>query len=161
MSLPALGSRKSTELLGEMMELCPEGQEANLFFCWAFTSRLPAWLHVQLAEEDYDQVRRLCKADCLWAAHGVWQQQAIAAATPLPDDSSDVFAVQSEEAAESWIKKDKRADSPAVMAQLESGLCLEHWLCGYKANRRACRRPCSWSKNKGAGGVLTPSPLAS
>jgi len=165
MSLPALVNRKPTELLGEMMELCSEGQEANLFFSWAFTSRLPAWLRFQLAEEDYDQVRRLAvKADRLRAAHGVKQQQAVAAATPLPDDD-DICVVwsggavekkgghpaatpaKSEEAAESWIKKDKRADGPAEMAQLESGLCLEHWLHGDKANRKACCRPCSWSKN--------------
>ena len=147
MSLPALGSRKPTELLGEMMELCPEGQETNLFFSWAFTSRLPAWLRVQLAEEDYDQVRRLAdKADRLWAAHGVRQQQAVAAATPLPDDD-DICAIQSGKAVEPWMKKDKRADGPAEMARLESGLCLEHWLRGDNANRKACRQPCSWSKN--------------
>ena len=102
---------------------------------------------MQLAEEDYDQVRRLAvKTDRLWAAHGVRQQQAVAAAMPLPDDDN-ICTIQSKKAAKFWIKKDKQTKGPAEVARLESGLCLEHWLRGDKANRKACHQPCSWSKN--------------
>jgi len=170
MALPPLGNRKPTELLGEMMELCPDGQEANLFFSWAFTSRLPAWLRVQLAEEDYDQVRRLAvKADRLWAAHGVRQQQAVAAAMPLPEEDY-ICAVQPSRAGgrkggrpaatpaqsaaasaqsepRSRGKRERRRRGPAEAARLAAGLCLEHWLHGRQADHHRCFSPCKWAGN--------------
>jgi hypothetical protein len=39
--LEPLGARKPSELLGEMLELCPRGQEDNMFFCSCFCSAFP------------------------------------------------------------------------------------------------------------------------
>jgi hypothetical protein len=63
-----LGSRRPTQLLAEMMELCPDDEEASCFFVFLFLQRLPAWLRVQLAADDQANIRQLVtRADRLFA----------------------------------------------------------------------------------------------
>jgi hypothetical protein len=40
-NLPPLGAQKPSELLAEMLRLCPRGQENNAFFNCLFLNKLP------------------------------------------------------------------------------------------------------------------------
>jgi hypothetical protein len=46
-----LGGRKPSELMNQMLEICPRGEEKNNFFMFLFLQRLPRELRVMLAEE--------------------------------------------------------------------------------------------------------------
>ncbi len=62
-----LGSRRPTELLAEMMELCPDDEEASCFFVFLFLQHLPTWLRVQLEADDQADIRQLVtRADRLF-----------------------------------------------------------------------------------------------
>jgi hypothetical protein len=52
MQLEPLGSRKPTELLAEMLELCPRRQESNMFFLFLFLQRLPQELRMMLDKDE-------------------------------------------------------------------------------------------------------------
>jgi hypothetical protein len=66
-SLPALGAQKPSEMLAEMLRLCPSGHEASPFFTYLFLHRLPRRLRVLLATEDHADRRALAaRADQLW-----------------------------------------------------------------------------------------------
>ncbi len=52
MQLEPLGDKKPTQLLAEMMELCPQGEESNMFFLLVFLKQLPEKLHILLDEDD-------------------------------------------------------------------------------------------------------------
>jgi hypothetical protein len=45
-NLPPLGAQKPSELLAEMMRLCPRGQENNAFFNCLFLNKLPRELRI-------------------------------------------------------------------------------------------------------------------
>ncbi len=49
-TMEALGGRKPSELLHEMLELCPSGLEASPFFLFLFLQRLPSFLRIMLGE---------------------------------------------------------------------------------------------------------------
>ncbi len=66
--LPPLGAQKPSELLAEMLRLCPRGQENSLFFTYLFLHRLPRELRVLLTDVDHNDRRLLSeRADQLWA----------------------------------------------------------------------------------------------
>jgi hypothetical protein len=44
LAMGLLGSCRHTQLLVEIMELCPDDEEANCFFAFFFLQRLPSWL---------------------------------------------------------------------------------------------------------------------
>jgi hypothetical protein len=53
-----------------MLELCPAGHEASLFFLFLFLQCLPSHLCIMLGEVDYGDIRAVAvKADRLWATH--------------------------------------------------------------------------------------------
>jgi len=161
--LGPLGSRKPTELLGEMMELCPQGEETTKMFAHSFISRLPDWLRVQLAEDDHDQVRRMAvKADKLLAIHTGNRGVATIAATTqqlsLGEDDGEVHAVSSSRkqtgraaaaaagpSTRPVRKQEKKDYGPSNAAREAAGVCLSHWIHGDKA--RSCKKPCQWQGN--------------
>ena len=51
-SLPPLAAQKPSELLAEMLRLCPRGQENNAFFKYLFLNKLPRELRILLLEAD-------------------------------------------------------------------------------------------------------------
>jgi hypothetical protein len=91
-----LGSRRPSQLLAEMMELCPDDEEASCFFVFFFLQRLPAWLCLQLEGDDQDDIRRLAmKADRLFALHGHKSGGAVAVVEIQDEDeAADINAVQ-------------------------------------------------------------------
>jgi hypothetical protein len=54
-----LGSRRPSQLLVEMVELCHDDEEASCFFVVFFLQRLPSWLHIQLEGDDQDDILQL------------------------------------------------------------------------------------------------------
>ncbi len=60
MATPALGGRTPTQLLHDMLELCPTPElMGKEFFAYFFLQRLPSELRVLLAHEDHSDLRRL------------------------------------------------------------------------------------------------------
>jgi hypothetical protein len=68
MKLVPLGGKKPTELLAEMMEMCPRVHEYNIFFLFLFLQRLPGKSRIMLFKDD-QMIRKelMAKADKLWA----------------------------------------------------------------------------------------------
>jgi hypothetical protein len=91
-----LGSRRPSQLLAEMMELCPDDEEASCFFMF-FLQRLPAWLRIQLEGDNQDDIWRLAmKADRLFALHGHKHSGAVAVVESQEDEdeAAKVNAIQ-------------------------------------------------------------------
>jgi hypothetical protein len=74
-SLPPLGSQKPSELLAEMLRLCPRGQENNTFFNCLFLNKLPRELRILLSEADMADKQALGARADLFAAHNSKQAQ--------------------------------------------------------------------------------------
>jgi hypothetical protein len=63
-----LGGRKPSELMNQMLEICPRGEEKNKFFLFLFLQRLLREPRVRLAEEEIKEPRDLAaKVDRHWA----------------------------------------------------------------------------------------------
>jgi hypothetical protein len=52
LALPPLGKQKPSELLAEMLQICPRGEDNSLFFNCHFLQKLPRELRVLLSEAD-------------------------------------------------------------------------------------------------------------
>ena len=91
-AVETLGSRKPTQLLSQMMELCPEGEQQSKFFVFLFLHRLPGWLRILLGDDDHQDVHALAvKADKLQALYGHLQHGAVSA---VEDGDGAVNAVK-------------------------------------------------------------------
>ncbi len=58
-NLPPLAAQKPSELLAEMLRLCPRGQENNAFFSCLFLNKLPRELRILLSEADMADMQAL------------------------------------------------------------------------------------------------------
>jgi hypothetical protein len=162
--LDNLGARKPSELLAQMLELCPRGQEANEFFLFLFLQRLPKELRIMLGDDPGHDARALAaKADKLWAYHSHQQPNAVAAVAAAGSDEeeeSQIAAVRGaaksrpQRSGQSGSGGNKKGGSgtgkgagpsPASLARNSSGLCIFHWRFGDKAHN--CVSPCSWQGN--------------
>jgi hypothetical protein len=76
-NLPPLGAQKPSELLAEMLRLCPRGQENNAFFNCLFLNKLPRELRIFLSQADKQALG--ARAD-LFAAHNSKQAHDVVAA---------------------------------------------------------------------------------
>ena len=158
-----LGGRRPSELLAAMMDLCPRGEEGNIFFTHLFLERLPAELRIMLGEDDHQDPRPLAeKADKLWAMHG-GKFSTIAAVEESPLPQASVAAVAAGPPARGGHRNKRGgaargrpqatagatgaaqavpATNPKALSRLQSGLCFYHWSFGDKALR--CEPPCNW-----------------
>jgi hypothetical protein len=68
-NLPPLGAQKPSELLAEMLRLCPRGQENNAFFNCLFLNKLPRELRILLSEAEMADKQALGARADLFAAH--------------------------------------------------------------------------------------------
>jgi hypothetical protein len=134
-----LGSRKPSDLLAAMIELCPRQHLDSPFFLYFFLQRLPREIRVLLAEEDPRDVRRIAeKADRLVALH-VPHHDAVAAVPLSSDDEADVAAVKPRR------NKKRGKGGKSTLEDARSTLCWYHATFGEKAN--SCTAPCSWAEN--------------
>ncbi len=68
--LPGLGARKPSELMSQMLEICPRGEEKSNLFACLFLRRLPREIRVLLTKVDHKDPKALAEqADELWALH--------------------------------------------------------------------------------------------
>lgn len=154
-SLPALGGQKPSEMLAEMLRLCPRGHEASPFFTYLFLHRLPRQLRVLLATEDHADRRALAaRADQLWvhnrrnvndtvaAVGGCEEEGAVAAVRHQPSGPKGPKRPPSKKTGNGGAKKLSAADQQAMD---ESGLCWYHF--SFADEARTCRKPCAWQGN--------------
>jgi hypothetical protein len=163
-----LGARKPSELLSQMLEACPRGQENNMFFLFLFLQRLSKELRVLFAEDDLKNPRDLAaKADKHWAL--LSHQHGTVAAIEAAEDDTAIAAVQSGQYrgrggrhgrgqrkrgrggyhTAALAAQDGQAaatapnsTAPGTLARLATGLCHFYWSFGEKA--RQCEKPCKW-----------------
>jgi hypothetical protein len=98
MELPALGDRRPSQLLADLLQACPPGEQQSAFFRGAFISRLPAELQAHLTGIDTANLKELAqRADQLWTTHRRPAPLAAvaAAAAPQAEEEAMVAAVQS------------------------------------------------------------------
>ncbi len=81
-NLPPLGAQKPSELLAEMLHLCPRGQENNAFFNCLFLNKLPRELRILLSEAEMADKQALGARADLFAAHNSKQAHDVVAEWP-------------------------------------------------------------------------------
>jgi hypothetical protein len=95
-NLPPLGAQKPSELLAEMLRLCPRGQENNAFFNCLFLNKLPRELRILLSEADMADKQALGARADLFAAHNSKQAHDVVAAVAAfasPDQEGEETTV--------------------------------------------------------------------
>jgi hypothetical protein len=156
-TLPPIGDQKPSELLAEMVRLCPRGEEQSIFFIYMFLNRLPRDIRSHLSGMDMaDRTALAARADELWAHR---PPQVASVATIDDDGEGEVCAVRagaprggqrSQQAAGGGGNK-KAAKKLGNMTKAEeeemrvSGLCFYHFR--YADNAMRCRKPCVWKEN--------------
>jgi uncharacterized membrane protein YgcG len=175
LALPPLGKQKPSELLAEMVRICPTGEENSVFFNCHFLQKLPRELRILLSETDMSDKRQLsAKADQIWAHNAQLHHDTVAAITPEPEASdASVAAIQSGtfNCGGRGVQRSRNAGhgrgrgravgngggggssgggqagtpTPLKLACQASGLCFFHFQFGDRAN--SCTAPCSWQGN--------------
>lgn len=156
MAMDPLGGRKPSQMLAEMLEVCPRDEHGSKLFAALFLQRLPRELRVLLAHDDHNNLRQLAaKADQLQAYHKQ-QSHEVAAAVETSCTGELVAAVKGSGKAAFKKKggkppplppprKKEGPPSPLELAQQASSLCWYHWHFGDAAKK--CESPCSWQGN--------------
>jgi hypothetical protein len=169
-AMDSLGSRRPSELLAHMLEVCPAGEERSKFFAFFFLQRLPQELRIMLGEDDHQEVHVMArKADKLWAIHGhrlhggvaaVQQETQEPAVNALrgggsgrgrrggPPKQGGQSRQGSQNNKAHLPPKGAAAvggTAPAALARESAGLCYFHWHFGDQAHK--CEAPCSWQGN--------------
>jgi hypothetical protein len=169
-----LGDMKQSDLLANMLELCPHGHEANELFLFLFLQRLPAKLCVLLRDDENADPRDLAtKGDRLWAMHAHRQVRSVAAVKAV-EEPSPVAAVHGGHRGHSgsccrycWSRGGNRPPraalpqqpaanslvpgqvssqvTPAALGKLSSGPCHPHWTYDDSAFR--CEPLAAWETN--------------
>lgn len=157
-AMDSLGGRKPSQLLADMLELCPREEHASKLFAALFLQRLPREIRVLLAHDDHANLRQLAaKADQLMAYH---KQQPFEVAAVKPDQLEDTVAAlkggfkggqknKSKNKFRPPLPPPRQKDGPPPpleLAQQAAGLCWYHWCFGDAAKK--CVAPCSWSGSK-------------
>ena len=158
-ALPPLGAQRPSELLAEMIRLCPRGAENNCFFNCLFLTKLPRELRILLSDAPMEDKQALgARADQIWSHNSrlAHDQATVAALADLQLHESDqeepaVAAVRGSASRGgfkggrdgkkngAWQQKKK---NPAGAA---SSLCKPHRI--YKEQAWTCIPPCSWQGN--------------
>jgi hypothetical protein len=70
MDSPALGDRRPSQLLADLLQLCPAGEQSTAFFRGSFMKRLPSEIQVHLSQCETTNLKELAqRADQLWLSH--------------------------------------------------------------------------------------------
>jgi hypothetical protein len=88
-NLPPLAAQKPSELLAEMLLLCPRGQENKAFFNCLFLNKLPRELRILLSEADMADKQALGAGADLFAAHNSKQAHDVVAAMAAGPSSEE------------------------------------------------------------------------
>ena len=94
-----LGDRRTSELLSEMLELVHPGEEQTHLFSMLFLRPLPATVHLQLTEDDHEDVRALANNADRCAASILRHQQPL----PVFAATAEDFEDSEEQSSAPWI----------------------------------------------------------
>jgi hypothetical protein len=172
-NLPPLAGQKPSELLAEMLRLCPRGQENNAFFNCLFLNKLPMELRILLSEADMVDKQALDARSDLFATHNSKQaHDVVAAVAAVPSSEQEgedttVAAIHpgagggqcgggGGQQGGSWRGKKEQGLggggqqvshtlTHADQARIRSGLRFNHFCYGAKAKK--CEAPCTWLGN--------------
>jgi hypothetical protein len=86
MDLPDLGDRRQSQLLADLLQYCPPGEQGTAFFRSAFLKRLPAHIQVHLSQVESVDLKELAqRADQLYLTR--WRPvAAMPMAAVAPED---------------------------------------------------------------------------
>jgi hypothetical protein len=151
LSMPPMGGLRPTELLAEMRQLYPLGEDNTRAFRYHFFLKLPTEIRRQLGEDDSSSVTALAaRADKLWS------RETQAAATVAAVDEEEVMVVDSKQPPPKKKKEAKRSGRKRQYSRTADGdgnqdpwtkvgLCRGHFLYGDKSWN--CRPGCSRAGN--------------
>ncbi len=143
---PPLGARRPSELLADMLEICPPGQQGNIFFAGLFLQRLPREIRVLLEHEDLSDLRRLAAHADRLVAFSNSQPHEVAVAAGSEEEMVAAIKQQQKQKGKFQKKKKQPAKAgnptPSELAAHAAGLCFAHWVYGERA--RECHAPCNW-----------------
>ena len=154
MAMPSLGDRRPSQLLADMLEFCPVGEEASSFFRAAFVQRLPAELQVLIdGVEEADLKDLATKADKLWAIRrpSPWHVAAVAAQNdvdvPMEQFSEPVVAAVKPNFKGKGVSKHTASDGNKKRPPRMFNVCYKHMKFGAAAYQ--CDNPatCRWAGN--------------
>ena len=156
-NLPPLAAQKPSELLAEMLRLCPRGQENNAVFNCLYLNKLPRELRILLSEADMADKQALGARADLFAAHNSKQAHdvvATVAAGPSSEQKGEDTTVAAvcpgASSGQRGGSGGQRGSSGQQVshtlthtdqARVRSGLCFSHFCFG--ANARRCEAPCT------------------
>jgi hypothetical protein len=92
MNAPDIGDRRPLQLLADLLQDCPAGEQNTAFFRGAFLKRLPGEIQVHLVQTDTADLKDLAqRADQLWLTHR--RPAALAPVVPPRPDQEQEDAV--------------------------------------------------------------------
>jgi hypothetical protein len=177
LALPTMGQQKPSELLAEMLRICPRGEENSVFFNCLFLQKLPQELRVLLSEADMADKRLLSgRADQIWAHNAQLHHDTVAAVSTGPEASDGAVAtVQAARGGQGSRRggpqrggqqrrnhrgrgaasggqgrsgaSQAAAATPMLLARQSAGLCDTHWRYGDSAFTCADPASCKWQGN--------------
>jgi hypothetical protein len=166
LQLQQLGAQRPSELMADMMQLCPAGESATKLFRMLFLQRMPRELRIILAEDAVSELQQLAaRADVLWTHHGgAGGGPTVAAVSPNEGPDEDVSTVAAvggnppRGKTWKWRGKPGRArggrqasgQDGSGSTQPDGGkqrvwLCSQHYQHGKGA--QSCTPPCAWPGN--------------
>ena len=167
LQLQQLGAQRPTELLADMLQLCPTGESSTKLFRMLFLQRMPRELRIILAEDAVSELQQLAaRADVLWTHHGgAGGGPTVAAVSSTEeaasDDASTVAAVGGNPSRGrnwKWRGKSGRGRGGRQSTNQDGGapatsdgskprfwLCPQHYQHGKGA--QSCTQPCAWPGN--------------
>jgi hypothetical protein len=166
----SLHGQRPSEMLADLVQLCPAGETETRLFRIAFLQRLPRDMRMILAEDTATTLPALAaRADLLWSHSSIQpHDQAVhAIAGEDEDDGAAIAAVSQQQRGggrgrgrgrRGFPSRGPATDgnaqhataaagppAPIQLARQSSGLCSSHWKYGEKAY--SCKAPCSWQGN--------------
>ena len=146
LSIPVIGDRRPSQLLADLLEYYPPGEENTAFIWAAYMQRLPADMQVLLdGVEDSDLKQLTQKADKLWAIRCTADYNLASvigiAAEELEDPVADVRL--------SFKKPDKKqsADGRSQRKPRMYSVCYKHMKFGAAAHKCDKSNTCTWQRN--------------
>jgi hypothetical protein len=139
MEMPDLGDRRPSQLLADLLQVCPPGEQSSAFFRGSFIKRLPAEIQVHLANSESADLKALAQtADQLWLTHRRPFPVAVLS-TPEEQEASEtlIAAVNAKQGGKGKAGKKKKLIT----------YCFVHHKYGKDARR--CENPeqCMWTGN--------------
>ena len=157
LSMPPLGGRRPSELLAEMLQLCPRDDADGRLIRYMFLFRLPPTVQSMLGEDDTSPIADLAaRADALMDAETAKENTVAAAVEEATVAAAGAAAPSAaRKRKQDWARKKKKpaahkssgdgdgGNDPGPWQDM--GLCWSHYNWGSKA--RNCKPPCARAGN--------------